>query len=291
MDECNQDGNFVGDDQSKNAVIYIDYVDLLPFEGQEREDLFCEAHRYSSSDDWKEQFFSTDLLRRINKYEPSLIEEHSMDIFPFVENCINSPRTSLGKNTLVLCQELYMSNRTERMIEFTCNLIPILVAKVGFESKFLSAESLIALQFCAASMAYPQCIDALLAHADYRNCLVKTQVWKAITICIQNLQPEMFNLEGDLPDSHSFGLFLETICKALVVSKSTEAKESTKILKYIGKETVKSLCDRIFDEQNQHKTERIMNVFQPKKKGRTLKRRAKNHTKGKSKADFFICVE
>ncbi|CAI2376251.1 unnamed protein product [Moneuplotes crassus] len=292
MEDLEQEENFLGEDERKNGVTYTEYVDLLPFEERTKDDHYCEALRYSSSDDWKEQFFATDLLRRLNKYEPELIGEKSMEIFPFLDYCINSPRTCLGKNVLIFCQEIYMSDRPESLVEFTCSLLPFIITKIGFESTFLSTESQFALQFCAASMAYPQCIDVLCAHSDYKNNFIKNKVWEALTICIQNLDPSYYTSEVNYPNLHCLETFLETICKALVVSKSAEAKESTKMLKFIGKETVQTLCDQIFDEDNKHKVERVMGIFAKKaKRSRFLKNKFKNLGGNKSKGDFVICIK
>lgn len=296
MEDSEPEQNFLGEDERKNGVTYTDYVDLLPFAEGSIEEHFEEALRYSSSDDWKEQFFSTDLYRRINKYDPTLFEQKAMEIFPFLDYWINSPRTCLGKNVLVLCQEVYMQTRPEKLIEFTWNVLPILVTKVGFESKFLSTESQFALQFWAASMAYPECINILWSLADYKNSFIKSQVWKALTISIQNLDPKYFEIEIETPGPHCLELLFDTIWTALLVPKSTEGRESIKILNFITKDTVRSIWEHIFSEENSHKTDRIMGVFTKKKKRTRLnKKMFKNfqNLKGKSntKDNFVVCIK
>mmetsp|Transcript_21985 Transcript_21985/g.24415 ORF Transcript_21985/g.24415 Transcript_21985/m.24415 type:complete len:85 (+) Transcript_21985:255-509(+) len=84
-----------------------------------------------------------------------------MQIYPFLNNCIHSPRTSLGKNALVFCQELYMQPRDEVLIEFTVNITPSIVLKTGNESKYLRNEAKIALQFLAASMPFSEIVSLL----------------------------------------------------------------------------------------------------------------------------------
>lgn len=68
------------------GVIYTDYVDLLPFEDENTNDHFDQALIFSSSDDWKEQFISIELLRRINKYETDTIENRIMETFKFLKH-------------------------------------------------------------------------------------------------------------------------------------------------------------------------------------------------------------
>lgn len=78
---------FLGDDERKYGVKFTEYVDLFPFENDDMyHEYFEEALRFSSSDDWKEQYFSIDTLRRINKFCPEVIERRAMEIFPFIDS-------------------------------------------------------------------------------------------------------------------------------------------------------------------------------------------------------------
>ena len=268
------------------GVIYTDYVDLLPFEDENTNDHFDQALIFSSSDDWKEQFISIELLRRINKYETDTIENRIMETFKFLKHWLNSPRTCLGKNTLVLCQEIYMQQRSELLIEFTWNIIPTIVKKTGHESNFLKTEAQIALQFLAANMPYPKWIDSLWLESDSKNVRVKEFVWKSMTIAIQNI---------DIDYPESLMTLFETISKALTVSKSFEGRESVKILKVIGKEKCKDIWDMLIDQGNNNQAERIMKVFDDKKgrkkKGgmRTLLKKFKKKAMNNNNSDNF-CV-
>lgn len=137
----------LGDEERKYGVRYTDFVDLLNFEGSMADERFEEALRFSSSDDWKEQFFAIDVLRRLNKYFPEVLENRIMESFQFIETCIHSPRTYLGKNTLIFIQEIYMQPRSESLIHFTREIVPILETKTAHESAFIRIESTTALQF------------------------------------------------------------------------------------------------------------------------------------------------
>lgn len=76
----------LGDEERKYGVKYTEYVDLLPLqEDTSPHDYFEEALRFSSSDDWKEQFFAIDTLRRLNKYATEVLEARAIEVFPFID--------------------------------------------------------------------------------------------------------------------------------------------------------------------------------------------------------------
>jgi len=281
--------------RAKNEINYNDYVDLLPFENLDIDEYFIETLLYSSSDDWKEQFYAIDLARRLNKFESEFLETRVMQIYPFLNNCIHSPRTSLGKNALVFCQELYMQPRDEVLIEFTVNITPSIVLKTGNESKYLRNEAKIALQFLAASMPFSEIVSLLWRETETKNKHVKGFVWQALTIAIQNLELEYsHNILYKEKDNFSYpetllNLF-ETLNKSLIVAKSVEGKEANKILKIVGKEQWKIICEFIFESDLKNKTERIMQVFEVKKKKKIGRTKFKAFGKGKKQSDFMIVM-
>lgn len=256
------------------GVKNTDYVDLQEFINEDMQEYFDEALRFSSSDDWKEQFFAIDTMRRLNKYSPEILEQRLMEAFKFITEWIHSPRTYLGRNTLIFIQELYMEPRGEVMIEFTRAIIPIIWIKTAHESTFIKEESRTALQFIAASAAYPECIEELCIQSESKSLKVKTYVWQALTICIQNLEtvPSLKITSLSQPVSYflkqpeRFEFLFETLFTGLTAAKSIEEKESKKILKWIGKDVVKQMWIHLFDEDNNHKTKRIMMVFDAKPK-------------------------
>ena len=84
-----------------------------------------------------------------------------MEVFEFIETCIHSPRTYLGKNALIFIQEIYMQPREEGLINFTRQIVSLIQIKTRHESSFIRNESQIALQFLSASMAYPEVIESI----------------------------------------------------------------------------------------------------------------------------------
>lgn len=251
----------IGDEERKYGVQYTEYVDLTPFES---EDLVLEyyedAYRLSSSDDWKEHYFSIDKLRKLNKYAPEVLEEKLIEVFPFLDSWINSPRTYLGKNALMFIQEIYMQPRSAEMIEFTRQIVPTLEIKTAHESAFLRNESQIALQFWSANMAYPEVIEIIWEGCESKNTYVKNFSWKALLTSIQNWDKQYFQYPT------KFTVLFETLSKGLIASKSVEEKDARKILKHIGKEQSLAICKEVFSEEEAHKAKRIHLAFQEKKK-------------------------
>ena len=219
---------------------------------------FEDVIRYSLSDDWKEQFFAIDLLRRLNKFAPDVLEEKATEVLPFIEEWIQSPRTFLGKNSLVFIQELYMHFRSLKLLEFTICILPTVITKTGHECSFISWESQIALQYIAASMPYPQIISIIWQGCDSKNLKVKSLSWQAVTIWIQNMDRSFFD------EANKFIDLYDTLNKGLITSKSFEEKESKKILKFIGKETATKMCQLIYGDESEVQTKRIFEVFKTK---------------------------
>ena len=250
----------LGEEEYKYGVKSTDYVDLAPFENDNMEDVYFEdVIRYSLSDDWKEQFFAIDLLRRLNKFASEILEDKLTEVIQFIEHSIQSPRTFLGKNSLIFIQELYMHLRSKKLLEFTWCILPTIITKTGHESYFISWESQIALQFIAASMPYPQVISLIWEGWDSKNLKVKSYSWQAVTIWIQNMDPSYFD------DAIRFIALFDALNKGLITSKSAEEKESKKILKFIGKERTIKMWSLIYGDESEQQIKRILDVFKVQK--------------------------
>lgn len=162
------------EDVRKLGVKYIEYVDLIDFDRPDAyNEYFDEAIMYTSSDDWKEHFFSLETLRKINKFSPDVIDARIMEVYQFINDCINSPRTSLTKNCLVLIQEIFMTSRSEKLVEFASLIAPIIELKIGYEYNMIQVESKFALQFLSASIPYPKVIEAICSGCDSKVQKIK----------------------------------------------------------------------------------------------------------------------
>ena len=253
--------NCIGEEEKMYGVKSTDYVDLTPFQSDNIfDEKFDEAARFASSGDWKENYYAVDTLRKINKFSHETFELRWMEVFEFIETCIHSPRTYLGKNVLILIQEVYMQPRGEGLINFTSKIVPLIEIKTSHESSFISKESHFALQFLWASMPYPEVIEAIWEGCSSKSVDVNNTTWKALIISLQNLE------RGYFAYPQKCKILFETITNALTVSKSIDAKAAIKILKIIGKESSIAICKEVFWESEVHKSNRILLVFEQKKK-------------------------
>mmetsp|Transcript_10260 Transcript_10260/g.11514 ORF Transcript_10260/g.11514 Transcript_10260/m.11514 type:complete len:88 (-) Transcript_10260:664-927(-) len=86
MEPSTSSTNGLSEEEYKYGVKSTEYVDLLPFEREGHfTEYFEEAMRFSSSDDWKENFFAIDTLRRLNKFSPETLEARIMEALPFID--------------------------------------------------------------------------------------------------------------------------------------------------------------------------------------------------------------
>ena len=226
----------IDDDERKVGLKYTDYVDLLDFERENAyNDYFDEAIRFTSSDDWKEEFFSLETLRRINKFKPEVIEDRILEMFKFIHGCINSPRSALNKNALVLVQEIFMTPRSEKLTQFAVKIAPLLQVKTGYEYKMVRREAWFALQYISGSVPYPKVIDALCSGCESKNLKIKGCSWKSVADSVYNMSPDHY------VTPENFKHLFNTLEKGLITPKSLEEKHTKQILKFIGKPK----CDSI----------------------------------------------
>ena len=255
------------------------YVDLDDFEREDwYNEYFDEAIQFTSSDDWKEHMFSLETLRRINKYEPSVIDQRIMEMHPFIDKWINSPRTTLNKHSLIFVQEIFMVPRSEDLIDFAMTITPLLQLKSGFEYSMVRGESKIAIQYISASAAYPKVIDALWIGCESPNFNTKGVSWQALTDAIFNMHIDHYITP------ENFTILFETLSKALITPKTIDGKTSKKILNHIGLNRVKNICDAIFQQEDSHKVKRIMSVFEIKSKKKATSGGFRNFMKKMKKA-------
>jgi hypothetical protein len=125
------------DEEAK--VDYIDFADL-----QMTPDLSFESTlKLSSSEHWRDIFNSSDDLRRLNKFRTEEFTSRIHEFTEFICTQFNNLRSSISKNTAVLVEEIFISNTNfsspycESMQNFVTQIIPVIIAKVGYEKKFI----------------------------------------------------------------------------------------------------------------------------------------------------------
>ena len=131
------DPSIIYDEEAK--VDYIDFENLeMP------SDLtFESALSLSQSDFWWDIFNSTDDLWRLNKFKSDEFQSWISMFKSFICTQINNLRSSISKNTCVLVEEIFTihsnfsQSYTSDFQQFVTEVIPVIIAKVGYEKKFI----------------------------------------------------------------------------------------------------------------------------------------------------------
>lgn len=131
------DPSIIYDEEAK--VDYIDFENLeMP------SDLtFESALSLSQSDFWWDIFNSTDDLWRLNKFKSDEFQSWISMFRSFICTQINNLWSSISKNTCVLVEEIFTIHSnfsqgyTSEFQQFVTEVIPVIIAKVGYEKKFI----------------------------------------------------------------------------------------------------------------------------------------------------------
>lgn len=131
------------------SIIYdedakVDYIDFENLDFPENLS-FDSALTLSKSDFWRDIFNASDDLWRLNKFKTSEFQSHISLFQDFICTQVNNLRSSISKNTCVLVEEIFTAHSnfhqsyTSEFNAFLTELIPIIIAKVGYEKKFIQA--------------------------------------------------------------------------------------------------------------------------------------------------------
>lgn len=96
------------------------------------------------SESWKKNFEALDILRKLNKFHRTELLALITDLNLKIRACIESPRSSIAKNALLLISEMFATYSAE-LTPFAISLGTLLMMKSINEKSFLRAEALKAL--------------------------------------------------------------------------------------------------------------------------------------------------
>lgn len=130
---------------SSTSDIYLSYEDL-PNAYSELKDysqLFSELKsKANDKEDWKTQFDVLESLRILNKYNSSIFGKSLNDYTTFIQKSMNSIRSNLSKNGLLLVKEIFgQFKETNPPAEFLAVIVPSVLERGISDKGFIKAEA------------------------------------------------------------------------------------------------------------------------------------------------------
>ena len=129
----------------------------------------------NNKDSWTLQIAVINYFRRIFKFEKQVFNQffYGAKFYQKILELINSVRSSLAKNVLVLFNEIFSSpinkyekSNTEALITLIKSTIPHLVSKINSNQSFIKTESNICLESIVSNMKF---FDVLLTFMQLMN--------------------------------------------------------------------------------------------------------------------------
>jgi len=122
--------------------------------------------------DWTYHLATINYLRRLLKYEKSVFNQvfYGLKIYPKIMELINSIRSILAKNTLILVNEIFSEsipefdekNNKAQVITFIKLIIPTLIMKANCNQSFIKTEANVCLESLIANMRYGDTLISLI---------------------------------------------------------------------------------------------------------------------------------
>jgi len=189
-----------------------------------------------SEDNWRIHFDAVETLRILNKYYPNEIRRFFADLVTFLQKSLESLRSNLSKNTLMLIREIFQAYKhTQALDSFLTEIVPIILEKSVSEKSFLKNEARAALKALEITGCNNNVIRVLCDKSFDKNGVISELSFQSLTDIIQQAKE---NLTESISDD-----ILEVLFHT--VAQSLDGKRA------VNKRVAKGLCEqlkRLFSE-------------------------------------------
>ena len=162
--------------------INISYESLKPLEPeidtismfQKFKEILC--HKNS---DWTLYIGVINYLRRVHKYDKSVFEQffYGTKMYPKLLELINSVRSSVSKNALLLLIELLSENIPDNnspVLSLVKEVLPLLIPKINSNQSFIKAECKQLLELICTNVKFPELLLIILQIMNISSKTVAT---------------------------------------------------------------------------------------------------------------------
>lgn len=184
----------------------------------------------TTEDNWRIHFDAIESLRILNKYYPNDIRKYFADLIVFLQKSMESLRSNLSKNTLMLIREIFESYKhTQSLDEFLKEIVPIILEKSVSEKSFLKNEARAALKALEKTGCNNNVIQVLCNKSFDKNGVISELSFQALTEVVQQADENLTeNISNDI---------LEVLFHT--VAQSLDGKRA------VNKRVAKGLCEKL----------------------------------------------
>lgn len=179
-----------------SGSIYTNYADLVDvYQSHGNIGLALEklvGMNINSKADWKVQFQLLEHLRILNKYHYAELNPKLFGFTDFIIQCIESIRSNLIKEALLLLQELFPNARMVPLPdEFIGKIVPVLCEKAVSDKGFIKIEARKAVKELELWCAGDASIIALAAKSSDKNAAICEFAFQTLCQSVKNLGDEL----------------------------------------------------------------------------------------------------
>jgi hypothetical protein len=218
--------------------------------------------------DWTYHLGVINYLRRLLKFEISIFNQimYGLKIYPKLVDLINSIRSVLAKNTLMLVNEMFSEyipeyddkkNKTSIII-FIKAILPTLIMKANCNQSFIKAEANLCLESLIKNMRYGDTLVALIqAMSNKKNQNIELAYNLANKLC-DNLTKEYL---GEFP---LFNDLMKSIANIYELKKDIYVKKIIVLLKKINEKITQNEFNMKLEKCGKKEKELIKKALDPK---------------------------
>ena len=187
--------------------------------------------------DWTYHLAVVNYLRRLLKYEPNIFNQifYGLKIYPKIIELINSVRSVLAKNTLMLINEMFGDyipeyddkNNKNQILIFIKAVIPTLILKANCNQSFIKIEANSCLESLVKNMRYGDTLNGLIqVMKSKKNQEIELAFNLTIKLC-DNLTVEY------LGENNLFNEIIKSIVGIYELKKDIYVKKIIKVIEKI----------------------------------------------------------
>lgn len=251
------------------GIEYTNEADLADIEASD--DSVAAIIARLNSEDWKENFFGVDDLRRLYRHHPaefgSYLPKFQSNIVEDVENL----RSSIARNTLMLVNEIFSTDKntnessdsgaTSAYTTFAVAVLPIVCKRLADDKSFISSRAKTATELIAK-----HCINKLITE-ELCN-LTRSKSLVIASEANHALRSSTVLMSADhVKDKNNMDKLLKCISEDLVSKRQPFSKNSKLMLKEfkekVGDDGLKEVAMEVLG--NEDEVKKIMQAFLAKK--------------------------
>ena len=221
----------------------------------------------NNKDSWTLQIAVINYFRRIFKFEKQVFNQffYGAKFYQKILELINSVRSSLAKNVLVLFNEIFSSpinkdekSNTEALITLIKSTIPHLVSKINSNQSFIKTESNICLESIVSNMKF---FDVLLTFMQLMN----TKKSKDSELLVEFSKKMIKNLGKEFfIQTTKFSQIMKCIVTFYEEKKDTNVKKCKDILNCLVEVMGKEEFDKKMEKCNKKEKDTTRIIFETK---------------------------